>query len=196
MSEDWLDIGEREGEGGHLPVPVTLPDDYKSRLALVESCWARLTEKQKIFLQAWRDCRYNALAACRQLGLGQNTKPMTSYSRNPDFAMVVRVWRANAAADALDRDRLLARQDDIVETLLTPKPILHQGVPTGFEEVEAGAAARANETLMQAAGLLKSKDEVNVNVGVYSPVQVEVEKPAVNVIDATEVVEVDPVVPE
>lgn len=196
MSGDWLDIGEREGEGGHLPVPVTLPDDYKSRLALVESCWVRLTEKQKIFLQAWRDCRYNALAACRQLGLGPNTKPMTSYSRNPDFAMVVRVWRANAAADALDRDRLLARQDDIVETLLTPKPILHQGVPTGFEEVEAGAAARANETLMQATGLLKSKDEVNVNVGVYSPVQVEVEKPAANVIDATEVVEVDPVVPE
>src|SRR2546423_360530 len=86
-----------------------------------------------------------------------------------NYATVVRVWHANAGASALDRDRLLARQDDIVETLLTPKPILHQGAPTGFEEVEAGAAARANETLMQAAGLLKSKDDVNVNIGIVGP---------------------------
>lgn len=169
MSEDWLDIGEREGEGGHLPAVIALPDDYKQRLALVETCWARLTPKQKTFLAAWRDCRYNERAAMRQLGLSENTKPMKAVATSPDFATVVRIWRANAAADALDRDRLLARQDDIVETLLTPKPILHQGAPTGFEEVEAGAAARANETLLQAAGVLKSKDEVNVNVGIVGP---------------------------
>lgn len=92
--------------------------------------------------------------------------------------MVARVWRANVAANALDKDRLLARQDDIVETLLEPKYILHQGLPV-FDpkrpgemimEVEAAAAGKANETLMKAAGLLKDKDiEVNVAVAVGPP---------------------------
>lgn len=180
MSEDWLDIEEKPTAG--LPAVVAVPDDFAARVALVEASWARLTLKQKTFLQAWRECRYNASAAARTLGLSSKTKPMTEWMTEQDFATVVRVWRANAAANALDRDRLLARQDDIVETLLTPKPILHQGVPVAdtrlgakpgavLEEVEAGAAARANETLMQAAGILKSgKDtEVNVSVGIVGP---------------------------
>jgi hypothetical protein len=167
---DWLDIEPEPEATAGLPVVVAVPDDYAARIVLVETCWQRLTTKQKLFLSAWRDCRYNARAAMRQLGLNENTKPMTRGMENPDFSTVVRIWRANAAADALDRDRLLARQDDIVETLLTPKPILHQGVPTGHEEVEAGAAARANETLMKAAGMLKDKElEVNVNVGPTGP---------------------------
>lgn len=169
MSEDWLDIGEREGEGGHLPAVIALPDDYAARFQLAESCWSRLTEKQRVYLAAWRDCRFNARAANRMLGYSEKTQFNYTWMQQPDYATVARIWRANAAADALDRDRLLARQDDIVETLLTPKPILHQGAPTGFEEVEASAAARANETLLQAAGVLKSKDEVNVNVGIVGP---------------------------
>lgn len=96
----------------------------------------------------------------------------------PDYAMVVKVWRANAASNALDRDRLLARQDDIVETLLTPKPILHQGIAVWdprrpgeiLEEVEAAAAGKANETLMKAAGMLKDKEiEINVGIAVGPP---------------------------
>lgn len=96
--------------------------------------------------------------------------------QEPDYSLVARVWRANAAANALDKDRLLARQDDIVETLLTPKPILHQGIMVPdtrigaqagavLEEVEAGAAGKANEVLMKAAGLLKDK-ELDINIGV------------------------------
>lgn len=172
MSEDWLDTEEKSG----LPAVVDLPADFASRAAIAEECWSRLTLKQKTFLQAWRECRYNARAACRQLELSEKTRPMASGLSNPDFAMVVRVWRANAAVNALDRDRLLARQDDIVETLLTPKPILHQGIMVldtrpgaragaVLEEVEAGAASRANETLMKAAGMLKDKD-VEINVGI------------------------------
>ena len=175
MSGDWLDTSGKDSTP-LVPAAVTVPDDYAARLTLAETCWARLSEKQKLFLNAWRDCRYNARAACRQLGLSENTKPHTAWMHESNYATVVRVWRANAAANALDRDRLLARQDDIVETLLTPKPVLHQGVPVldtrpgatpgaVLEEVEAGAASRANETLMNAAGLWKDK-EVEVNVGV------------------------------
>lgn len=196
MSEDWLDIGEREGEGGHLPVVVALPDNYKARLQLVESCWARLSEKQKTFLSAWRDCRFNARSAARQLGLSDNSKPMTLGMHNPDFATVVRVWRANAAADALDRDRLLARQDDIVETLLEPTPIVDRDGNVVGHKVEASAASRANEVLLDRV-MPKPREGIEVNVGVaFTPVQVETAY-AGDVIDAkVEVVEAGPVLPE
>lgn len=180
-SDDWLDTPPAQAaQPLALTVPITLPDDYRARVELAEACWTRLSAKQKIFLQAWRDCRFNARAAARQIGQGQNT--YIPWLRNPDYATVVRVWTANAAANALDRDRLLARQDDIVETLLTPKPILHQGIPVldtrigaqpgaVLEECEAGAASRANEVLLQAAGVIKTgKDtEINVNVGIVGP---------------------------
>lgn len=174
MSDDWLETDPERIPA--LPADVALPDSYAERAALAEAAWGRLDPQQKTFLQAWRDCRYNARAAARQLGINENSKPNTAWMRQPDYALIVRVWRANAAAGALDRDRLLARQDDIVETLLTPKPVLHQGImvldtrpgaKTGavFEEIEAAAAGKANETLMKAAGMLKDK-EIEVNVGV------------------------------
>lgn len=208
MSDDWLDLpapspddtGPRaQAEDAlpapaGLPAPVAIPDDYTARAVLLAGCLSRLTDKQRLFLQAWRDCRYNARAAARSLGLSENTRPMTNGMENPDFAMVVRIWRANAAAEAIDRDRLLARQEDIVETLLTPKPILHQGVPTGFEEVEAGAAAKANETLMRVAGMFP-KEGAEVAVGVQLPtINVELTTAKGEAVDA-QVVEVDPSVP-
>jgi hypothetical protein len=162
---DWLDIGEPEQPPG-LPVVAAIPADYTQRLALLNDCWSRLSVRQRKFLEVFRECRFNARAAQRQSGIARNVHLYGMHQ--PDYSTVVQLWRGDAASAALDRDRLLARQDDIVETLLTPKPILYQGSPTGLEEVDAGAAARANETLMQAAGILKTgKDiDVNVNVGV------------------------------
>lgn len=167
-NDDWLDTDERVPA---LPAQVVeLPGEYAARAALCEQAWARLSIRQKTFLSAWRDCRYNARAACKQLGLSENSRPNTLWMHEPDYALVARIWRANAAASALDRDRLLARQDDIVETLLTPKPVFHQGIAKidengkPYYEVEAGAAGKANEVLMKAAGMLKDK-EIEINIG-------------------------------
>ena len=168
MSTDWLDTDERVPA---LPIPVELPAGYAERAALAEASWGRLSPKQKTFLSAYRDCRFNERAACRQLGFSVNTKPNTGWMQEADYALVVRVWRANAAVSALDKDRLLARHDDIAETALTPKPVLHQGIPVLvdgkiLEEVDVGAARSANADLMQAAGILKSGKDVEVNVGI------------------------------
>jgi hypothetical protein len=194
--KDWLDT-----ERPSLPAPVAeLPASYAERVALAEKSWARLSANQKTFLSAWRDCRYNQRAACRHLGMDENNKPNTRWMHDPHYALVVRVWRANAAANALDKDRLLARQDDIVETLLTPKPVLHQGIPVLVDgkvlhEVDAGAASRANEVLLDRA-MPKPRADVEVNVGVaFNPVQVEIEQSR-DVIDAVvEEVEASPVLP-
>ena len=181
---DWLDIEDPPEKAG-LPALVQIPLDFVERTALVQSCWSKLTDKQRLFLTAWRENRYNASAASRALDGHPNRRMHDRWLANPDYATVVRVWRGIAADAAVDRDRLLARQDDIVETLLTPKPILHQGAPTGFEEVNGSAAARANETLMKAAGLLKDK-EVDVNVGIVGPAfTIQVVQPDGGVIDAT-----------
>lgn len=171
MSEDWLDT---------LPVPVipeTLPVEPAARLQLVEELWTRLTESQKKFLTAYRQCGLNGRAANRQLTGSTNTyAPHTQWMYQPAYRTIVRIWRGEAGDEALNRDRLLARQDRIVETAMTPKPVLHEGIMvldtrpgarpgSVLEEVEVSAASRANEVLMKAAGLLKDK-EVEVNVGV------------------------------
>jgi hypothetical protein len=182
---DWLDIGDNR-QVAQLPAEIAVPATFAERLALVEDCWLRLSPAQKTFLHAWRECRYNARAANRELFGRDNTYSQhTMWMHQQDYATVVKVWRATASGEALDKDRLLARQDDIVETLLTPKPILHQGVPTGYDEVEAGAASRANETLMKAAGLLKDKD-LDINVGIIGPaLTVQIVQADGKVIDAT-----------
>ena len=147
-SEDWLDISKPTAG---LPVVVAIPNDIVERAAFVETCWQRLSERQRIFLAAYRDCRFNERATARALGLSENTKPMTAWMKEADFAGVVKGWKAGAAADALNPERLLIRQDAIVEQLLEPQPVLHQGVPTGFYENRAPAAARANEALLDRA---------------------------------------------
>jgi hypothetical protein len=162
VSEDWLETSE---SAAALPASVELPADYMSRAALMTAAWERLSTNQKTFLAAYRENRFNERATCRSLGLSDTTKPNTGWMRNPDYALVVRVWRANVAAEAQDRDRLLARHDGIVEELLTPvQQISRDGLVLG-EKADLNGAARANETLMKAAGLLKDK-EVEINVGI------------------------------
>jgi hypothetical protein len=167
--EDWL-----EGPPARLPVHVdALPADYQARMRLLDDAWARLSTPQKTFLQAWRECNFNASATNRLLGFSENNKPNKRWMQEYDYELVVRIWRANAAASALDKDRLLARQDGIVKALLTPKPVLHQGLPVFdparpgeiLQEIEAAAASRANEVLLDRA-MPKPRTDTEVNVGV------------------------------
>jgi hypothetical protein len=166
-NDDWLDTDERVPA---LPIPVELPADPGARVALAEQCWAALSDKQRIALTAFRENRLSARKMERDTGINRRThRGWVQGNRN--YATIVRLWLGVAGSEALDKDRLLARQDDIVETLLTPKPVFHQGAPAigldgkPYEVVDASAASRANETLMKAAGLLKDK-ELEVNVGV------------------------------
>lgn len=185
---DWL---EREPvvaeETPNLPAVVDVPVDYVERIALANSCWSKLTDKQRLFLTAWRENHYNARAAARALGQETMRKSHQNWLENENYALIVKIWRGVASAEALNPDRLITRQDEIVEELLKPKPILYQGSHSGYEEVNATGAARANETLMKAAGLLKDKD-IDVNVGIVGPqFTIQVMQQDGSVIDATPV---------
>ena len=185
---DWLDIDPPAPllPAPSLPAVISIPSTFAERVALVEECWSRLTLAQRQFLTMARECRFNQRRALRELGDAAPAKNTVSrWMHNTDYLTVFRLWQAIAGEGALDKDRLLLRQDDIVETLLTPKPILYQGAPTGFEEVDGSAAARANETLMKAAGMLKDKD-VEINVGIIGPsLNIQVVMPSGDVRDVT-----------
>lgn len=209
---DWLDTGDERKTGvvspAQLPVAIDIPVDPRARLALIEDCWRQLSDQQRIFLTAWRDNRYNASEASRQLNGKPHRKTHERWLTQVAYGTIVKAWLGVASERALDKDRLLARQDDIVETLLTPKPVLHQGIavldprdPSGtkiLEEIEAGAASKANEVLMKVAGMFP-KEDMSVQVGVaFSPMQVELDTdPVGTVVDAkTEKVEASPVLPQ
>lgn len=176
MSEDWLDTGDERKTDvvslAQLPAAIDIPVDPRARLALVEDCWRQLSDLQRLFLTAWRDNRYNATRASEQMGGKPHRKTHERWLTQVAYGTIVKAWLGVASDRALDKDRLIARQDDIVETLLTPKPVLHQGVPVMIEgkvlhEVEAGAASRANEVLLDRVMPKPSdKNNVEVNVGV------------------------------
>lgn len=176
MSEDWLDTGDERKTDvvslAQLPTAIDIPVDPRARLALIEDCWRQLSDLQRLFLTAWRDNRYNATRASEQMGGKPHRKTHERWLTQVAYGTIVKAWLGVASDRALDKDRLIARQDDIVETLLTPKPVLHQGVPVMIEgkvlhEVEAGAASRANEVLLDRVMPKPSdKNNVEVNVGV------------------------------
>lgn len=134
--------------------------------------------------------------------MSENTKPHTRWMNESDYALVVKVWRANVAANARDQDVRLAKHEEILDIALTPRPVFHQGAPVigldgkPYEEVDVGTARATNVDLMKVAGLFP-KEGAEINVGVaFTPVKVEIEQPAGDVTDAAyEVVEASPVLP-
>lgn len=172
-ADDWLATDEALpaidaekpvlGDTPQLPVAAReVPQDVAARIALHDACWARLTTKQKVFLSTWRECGFNARKAMRVLANTPNSVTKTTvinWQSREDYDFVRRVLQSTAAGNVLEPEKLILRQDDIVEQLLEPTPILHQGIPTGFYENRAPAAAKANETLMKAAGILKGDDD-------------------------------------
>lgn len=170
--EDWLstdptcDVPAVIEQPG-LTALVSIPDSSAEKLKFLQECWDRLTPKQQVFINTMRECRWNQRATVRAL---ENTprrisrSVLRNWATQADYEFCVKVLRADDAGAVLNKDKLLLRQDDIVEQLMTPTPILHQGAATGYFENRAPAASKANETLMKAAGLLKNDDQATRHV--------------------------------
>ena len=199
-NDDWLDARSRDTPDEGAPAGTTEPELPLSPGSIVAAtsavqarahflvAWESLMDQQRVFLNTWRECRFNANRAVRVLKNTSNATSKTTifnWSANANFEHIRAVLRTASVEEILSRDYLAARQEDIVETLLEPKPILHQGLSTGHFEVEAGAASRANETLLRLGGHLKDKDPV-LNVGLVGPsLVIQVVQPNGTVIDAT-----------
>lgn len=202
MNEDWLDT-ELPPERPVVPfegVPADGDAPGLESQALIDAeaarekraqflvCWQSLTEAQRVFLNTWRECRFNMSRALRVLEGTQYGYSKTSVLRwadSPQYVHVRETLRDASVEEVLRKSYLAARHEDIVETAMTPTPILHQGFATGHFEVELGVAAKANETLLRLGGHLKDKD-VELNVGIVGPsFTIQVVQPDSSVIDVT-----------
>ena len=200
-SEEWLDIdlpkpSIPEGEVSDASMPalpvgpqaLTIAADAAAKREQFVVAWASLSDKQRVFLNTWRECRFNAAKAMRMPANTRHSitkQTVTNWQGNPSFEHVFTLLRSASVEQILNRDNLAARQEDIVETLLTPTPILHQGQHTGFMEVQAASASKANEVLLRLGGHLKDKD-LEVNVGIVGPsFQIQVMQPSGELIDVT-----------
>lgn len=181
---DWLDI-EEPGQlvVASQPVPAVSGDPI-ARIREFDTAWAKLSVKQQAFLVQLQANGFNARRACRAMGdAAPNQTTTWKWPKNdPDYAIALRIMKQDATADVLERERLILRQDEMVESLMTPKPILHQGLPV-FDpsdperkailmEVEAAAAAKVNETLLRVGGHLRDEQEKAAIVGPALIVQV------------------------
>ena len=145
-----------------LPVVVKdPPSDPLERLRAFEKAWSELSDAQKKYLAVLKDVNFRQGKALEAIG---KTKTYAStvyrWRANEHYAFIEKAMKADLVKDILERERLVIRQDNIVEDLLEPKPILYQGAPTGFYENQAASAAKVNETLLRVGGHLKEEDQV------------------------------------
>jgi hypothetical protein len=195
--DDWLEEPAfsyptaKPDEGD--PADASLPGLPLGRQAIVAAAtaqelrgqfvtaWGELSDDQRIWLNTWRESRFNADRARRILAGTAVPTSKTTLSRWREligFELVENMLRSASTEEILSRDAVANRFEDIAVTALTPTAVLHQGVATGHFEVELGAANKANEMLAKLGGHLKD-DSTNVSVAVgFVPMSVEIAAPA------------------
>jgi hypothetical protein len=147
----FLDIDDEPAPA--LPVVAT-SDSVRE----YDAAYSRLSDSQKKFLLIWPSFHYNTQRTCRTIGINQST--VSRWRTNEDYALVVGTMRAEVAKEILDKNRLVLVQEECVQSLLTDKPVLHQGIPVMHDgkilmEVEAAAAAKIVESQLKVGGHLK-----------------------------------------
>lgn len=204
-SEDWLNEPEYAGYPTAKPDEGKPADDQLPGLPLSSdaidravtatekraqfiAAWGQLTDHQRVWLNTWRESRFNNARTIRVLSgtiVPASKTTLHRWRTEPGFEYVEKVLRTASVEEILSRDYLAARHEDIAETAMTPAPILHQGVATGHFEADLGVAAKANETLMKLGGHLKDK-ELDLTVGIVGPaLMIQVVQPDNTVKDIT-----------
>ena len=154
---DWLDIGAAPA----LPVIAQDIADLKEQTVAFEDAWQRLTPRQRTFLETMQVCNFNARKTARRMNDETGTHPR--WKASPDYVLCLDILRKFASKSVLNREKLIVRHDELVESLMTPKPVLHQGIPVMHEgeilyEIEAAAAAKVNKDLLEIGGHAKPAD--------------------------------------
>lgn len=155
---DWLDIDDAPTLS---VVPVEAPSDPMARVRAFEKAWAEISLPQKQYLNALKDNNFRQGKAIESLGKAKTyNSTVFRWRSNEHYAFLEKAMKADVVKDILERERLIIRQDNIVEDLLEPKDILYMGAPTGFYENQPAAAAKVNETLLRVGGHMKEDDQV------------------------------------
>ena len=168
----WDDIDD---DVPALPVAVSEIVDLGERIKTFEAAWKKLSPRQQKFLETWQLCNFNARKTAR--ALGDQTQAHARWVKGPDFALCMDVMRRVEATQILNREKLIIRHDELVESLMTEKPVLHQGIPVYMDgkplmEIEAAAAAKVNKDLLEIGGHAKPEQQASFGAGPGLIVQV------------------------
>ena len=168
----WDDIDD---DVPALPVAVSEIVDLGERIKTFEAAWKKLSPRQQKFLETWQLCNFNARKTAR--ALGDQTQAHARWVKGPDFALCMDVMRRVEATQILNREKLIIRHDELVESLMTEKPVLHQGLPVYMDgkplmEIEAAAAAKVNKDLLEIGGHAKPEQQTSFGAGPALIVQV------------------------
>ena len=161
----WDDIDD---DVPALPVAVSEIVDLGERIKTFEAAWKKLSPRQQKFLETWQLCNFNARKTAR--ALGDQTQAHARWVKGPDFALCMDVMRRVEATQILNREKLIIRHDELVESLMTEKPVLHQGIPVYMDgkplmEIEAAAAAKVNKDLLEIGGHAKPEQQASFGAG-------------------------------
>ena len=168
----WDDIDD---DVPALPVAVSEIVDLGERIKTFEAAWKKLSPRQQKFLETWQLCNFNARKTAR--ALGDQTQAHARWVKGPDFALCMDVMRRAATIEVLNREKRVLIHDELVESLMTPKPVLHQGIPVIYNgeplmEIEAAAAAKVNKDLLEIGGHAKPEQQTSFGAGPALIVQV------------------------
>lgn len=162
---NWLDIDDTATPA--LAVAAADPsNDPIERVRTFDRAYAQLKQEQKTFLTEWKQNRFNARKTIRMMGdRAPNATTVWRWGSDEAYAFVAKILKQDIVKEILEKERLVIRQDECVEELLEPKPILYQGAPTGFYENQPAAAAKVNETLLRVGGHMKEDEQVTQRGG-------------------------------
>lgn len=151
---------------------LTLPDAVVRRNELLGEMWLKITERQRAYLLALRDCHFSERGAVKAL-MGtpfETTRQIVRrrWSGDDKYQTCYKLLMGDAAQREMEKDRQVLRAALVADEALEPKPILYHGVPTGFYEVQGDVALRANEQLMKVSGHLKSAEAARVKVRIVN----------------------------
>lgn len=184
VGEDWLtgaaEATETESTGT-APVETeasTLPTIHAERNAMITQAWNELTPTQRRYLELLERHEFNDMATRKsRYGWGKGLscpvpQTVTQWKRQPAFKLVLQVLKSAAAREVLHKDDIVVNAAAIRKMALTPKPILYQGSPTGYTEIQGDVALRANEQLAKLGGHLKQEDVMQGQQGPALLVQI------------------------
>lgn len=162
---DFLDIDDDVSPG--LPAVVSEIADLGQQAKSFKKSWAALSTRQQQFLTAMESNNFNERKTARALNDG--TQSYRRWHTNDDYALCLDILRRCASGQILKKEPLIIRHHELVESLMTPKPVLYAGIPVMHNgeilmEIEAGAAAKVNMDLIELGGH-KPKEDQKLNFG-------------------------------
>jgi hypothetical protein len=161
---DFLDIDDAPA----LPVAVQEITNLVEQTKSFEASWRALSDRQRKFLQTMEDNHFNERRSAK--ALSDRTQTYRRWHGNTDYALCLDILRRAASGQLLKKEPLILRHNELVESLMTEKPVLYMGSPViGLDgqpmmEIEAGAAAKVNMDLIELGGH-KPKEAEKTNYG-------------------------------